>query len=314
MTRNPLRIVLTFDAESDVFDPSFNQSGDHTQSWRGIDDGIPIIDGILGQLRDSFGGRACSTWFVRCDDQLQNITGEHAYLLRHFRDCWLQHEDAGDEIGFHPHLYKQTDTGWKQETDESALKSQVFRAYAAMREAGFKGRVSRIGEAFSSNAVMNSLDELGIMCDSTAMPGRVRRDSTRHIDWGGTPDLPYHPGRADYRLPGADSCALVEIPMSLVSTMASYDREPLRRYVDLSFHHHILIDGLSAILPTVSTLVTVTHPSTILSGIAAAPHGLLSFSAAEFARNLQFILSECNRIGRAHQFVKLSECVNNITS
>lgn len=306
MTSDPLLIALTFDAEADAFDSSIG--GGASLSLRGIEEGIPIIDSILAQHRDSSGARACATWFVRCDDHIQALTGEHAYLLKHYRDCWQHHQDAGDEIGFHPHLYKQTESGWVQETDAGALTSQIHRAYAAMQDADFKGRVSRIGEAFSSNAVMQTLDDLGIICDSTAMPGRVRKDDTRQLDWSGTPDHPYHPSRADYRLPGADAYALLEAPMTLVPTLATYDREPLRRYVDLSFHHQALREGLSAFLPSARTLITVTHPSTILSGIVSAPHGLLSFAVAEFERNLQFILSECTRQGRTYRFVTLSEC------
>lgn len=306
MTADPLLIALTFDAELDVFDSSIGDGA--SLSLRGIEEGIPIIDGILAQHHDSSGARACATWFVRCDDHIQALTGEHAYLLKHYSDFWQDHQLAGDEIGFHPHLYKQTKSGWLQETNAGALTSQIHRAYAAMQDAGFKGRVSRIGEAFSSNAVMQALDYLGIICDSTAMPGRVRKDDTRQLDWSGTPDHPYHPSRADYRLPGANAYDLLEAPMTLVPTLATYDREPLRRYVDLSFHHHALSQGLLTFLPTARTLVTVTHTSTILSGILSMHHGLLSFSVAEFERNLQFILSECARIGRTYRFVTISEC------
>jgi hypothetical protein len=306
MTSDPLFIVLTFDAEADAFDSSIGS--ETALSLRGIDEGIPIIDEILARHRDSFKNRACATWFVRCDDHIQALTGEHAYILNHYRDSWQRHQNAGDEIGFHPHLYKQSENAWIQETDAGALASQILRAHAAMQATGFKANVSRIGEAFSSNAVMQTLDQLGIICDSTAMPGRVRIDATRQLDWTGTPDQPYHPSRSDYRLSGTDSYSLLEAPMTLVSTLASYDREPLRRYVDLSFHHQALKEGLSAFLPTARTLVTVTHPSTILPSIASAPHGLLSFDVSEFERNLEFIITECRRLGRTYRFVTLSEC------
>jgi hypothetical protein len=306
MTSDPLYIALTFDAELDVFDSSFR--GGESLSLRGIEEGIPIIDGILAQHRDSSGARACATWCVRCDDHIQALTGEHAYLLKHYRDCWQHHLDAGDEIGFHPHLYKQTENGWVQETDAGALTSQIHRAHAAMEGAGFKSHVSRIGEAFSSNAVMQTLDDLGIICDSTAMPGRVRRDDTRQLDWSGTPDHPYHPSLTDYRLPGADAHALLEAPMTLVPTLAAYDREPLRRYIDLSFHHQALRDGLSAFIPEAHIIVTVTHPSTILPGITKHPHGLLSFDASNFAKNLEYLTQECSRLGRSFRFITLRHC------
>jgi hypothetical protein len=312
MSFEPLLITLTFDAEADVFDPSIGQAVGSAQSWRGIEEGIPMLDKILAHYQDSSGARACATWFVRCDDQIADLCGEPASLLKRYEDCWRRHEEMGDEIGFHPHLYEKRDGVWLQETDEAALRGQIYRAYEAMQKAGYAGCVSRIGEAFSSSGVMRVLDELGVICDSTAMPGRVRQDATRQLDWSGTPERPYYPSRTDYRVGGEDALSLLEVPMTMVSTKASYDREPLKRYVDLSFHHSVLREGLRSALPELRVLVTVTHPSTILGGIASAPHGLLSFAAGELVRNLEFILSECTRLGREYRFVTLGGCVSHI--
>ncbi len=314
MSFGPLLIVLTFDAEADLFDPSIVQTVGEAQSWRGIEEGIPILDDILSQYKDSRAERACATWFVRCDDQIEELCGEPAALLHRYDECWRRHEKVGDEIGFHPHLYKKIDGVWRQDTDEGALSGQIYRAHKAMQEAGYAGRVSRIGEAFSSVGVMRILDELGVICDSTAMPGRVRQDAVRHLDWSGTPEGPYRPSRADYRVTGADSLSLIEVPMTMMPTRADYDSAPLMRYVDLSFHHRVFRAGLGAVLPTLRVLVTVTHPSTILSGIAAAPHGLLSFAAADFVKNLEFILSESERVGREYRFVTLGGCVSQLVA
>ena len=243
MTRDPLLIALTFDAEADAFDTSIGSGA--ALSWRGIEEGIPLIDGVLAGVRDSANGRANATWFVRCDDHIAQVTGDAAHLLKRYKDCWETHRDAGDEIAFHPHLYRRDDAGWIQETDPLALQDQILRSHAAMCAAGFESRVSRIGEAYGANAVMTALDELGIRCDSTAMPGRVRKDETRSLDWHGTPDHPYHPSIRDYRVPGIPAHSLLEVPMTMVMTRAAYDKAPLRRYLDLSFHAEALREGVS---------------------------------------------------------------------
>lgn len=315
MTADPLLIALTFDAEADVFDRSIGgERGAQTPSWRGIEDGILLIDEVLAGYRDSSGARACATWYVRGDRHIGAIFGSPVHLLQKYRDLWHQRTARGDEIGFHPHLYRHIDCEWRQETDATALREQLAETLAAMRAEGFQPRSSRIGEAFASNEVMAALDELGIQCDSTAMPGRVRRDAERQLDWGITPQQPYHPSTADYRQPGTPELRLLQVPMSMIETKTDYDRAPLLRYADLSFHHDVLRAGLSAFLATAPLLVTVTHPSTVLPGIAPQRHGLLSFDIGNFRRNLDFILTECERLGRGHRFITIGECAHRLAT
>jgi hypothetical protein len=100
----------------------------------------------------------------------------------------------------------------------------------------------------------------------------------------------------------------------MIETKAEYDRAPLLRYADLSFHHHVVHDGLRRFLATSSLLVTVTHPSTVLPGIAPQRHGLVSFEIGSFRRNLEFIFTECDRLGRGHRFITIGECVNHFAT
>jgi hypothetical protein len=298
-----LLIALTFDAEMDAFDTSI-ASADSLE-WRGIEEGVPQIESILADVRDSRGSTASATWFVRCDDQIGHMTGSPAYLLERYQALWQKRWQMGDEIAFHPHLYRQQDGLWKQDMEPESLRSQIQRSLAAMQGAGFLSRVSRIGEAFGSNALIAALDECGMQCDSTAMPGRVRVDAERSLDWGVTPAGAYHPSVADYRVPGKPARRLLEVPMSMIQTRADYDRAPLMRYLDLSFHPRVLRDGLAALVGTAQALVTVTHPSTILPG--HAEHGLLSFSVEAFAKNLCLLLQECLHQGRSFRFITLRE-------
>lgn len=307
MTDRVLNIALSFDAEMDVFDTSI--ASPRALEWRGIEQGIPLINDILADHRDSRGRRACVTWFVRCDDQIESMTGSRAYLLEHYRHLWLEHQNRGDEIGFHPHLYCQDAGRWKQDTDPDALREQIFRAFEAMKHAGFYTTVSRIGEAFSSNAIMNALEEAGIRCDSTAMPGRVREDGDRNFNWANTPAYAYHPSEQDYRVPRKRIRPLIEVPMSMLKTRADYDQAPCMRYLDLSFHPRALQGGVPTLVANTDTIVTVTHPSAVLPGNAS--HGLLSFSPEAFAYNLRALLEESSRQDRPVRFVTLRDIAIN---
>ena len=306
-----LCIALTFDADSDYFDSSLTDGGlepTHLLRWRGIEEGVPLISEVLCSYAEHFASKPRSTWFVRVDAQLATLYGDAGYLLERYSVLWQQCLDRGDEIGWHPHLYKLENGKWQQETDDARLIMALRDAYGVIRRKGFLPMSSRIGEAFCSNAVLATLDELGIRCDSTAMPGRVRKDGERHLDWEATPQEPYHPSLSDYRQPGLGPLNLLEVPMSMVETRAEYDARPLRRYADLSFRHEAIKGGLRAYLRDAKLLVTVTHPCGVLPGITNRRHGLLSFDIQEFKRNLDFILSECRRLGRKFRFVTIGDC------
>jgi hypothetical protein len=188
------------------------------------------------------------------------------------------------------------------------VEQEINDALGAVRALGFAPTTSRMGEAFGSNTAMAVLEASGLITDSTAMPGRMRHDAHRCFDWSNTPRHPYHPGLADYRSPGQPQRRLLEIPMSMAPVRADYDTTPLLRYIDLSFRHVALHDGLRDLLVATPLLVTVTHPSTILPGIASRRHGLLSFEIEEFRRNLDFIFTECARLGREIRCLTLTEC------
>ena len=93
--------------------------------------------------------------------------------------------------------------------------------------------------------------------------------------------------------------------MSMLSTKADYDQKPLSRYLDLSFHPHVLRDGIVDLIKTAEIIVAVTHPSTVLN--SSTPHGLISFSADAFAENLDSLLRECSLQERTFKFVTLSQ-------
>lgn len=301
-----ISIALTFDAEMDAFDASIVSPA--SPEWRGIEDGIPIIAQVLAGVLDSYRQQAVATWFVRCDDQIESITGSPSYLFERYVSLWQSRQRLGDEIAFHPHLYRENSGSWLQDNDPQSLNAHVHRSYSAMRSAGFCSKTSRIGEAFSNNAVVNALEECGIEIDSTAMPGRVRLDAQRSLDWSGTPTRRYHPAVNDYRVPGDPCRKLLEVPMSMLWTKTHYDQKPLLRYLDLSFHPRVLRDGISNLIMNSETVVTVTHPSTVLNSNSS--HGLIAFSADAFAENLDLLLSECSVQNKSIRFITLSQIVD----
>ncbi|TGY87260.1 hypothetical protein E5163_16230 [Marinicauda algicola] len=304
-----LPIALTFDLDPDLFDESVAPTQARTKiSWRCITEGIPLIRDRVGEVAEAAGLKPAPSWFVRVDNQIGDLWGRPAWLLEEYGAVFEALETAGEEIAWHPHLYRRSDTGWEQETDPSALADKMEAALADMKRFGYAPRCARIGEAYGSNAIMEAHDRLGIEFDSTAMAGRKRVDAERIIDWEATPHRAYRPSQADHRIPGKPARDVVEIPMSMQRVKADYDAEPFLRYLDLSFHPRALAHGLDDLVRDADYLVTVTHPSAFLSDFEpAGGHGLVAFDPQALTRNLDAVLDAAGRHGRRPRFLTISQ-------
>lgn len=304
-----LPVALTFDLDPDVFDSSVSSTEGRTRlGWRCITEGIDLIRQRLAAFSDDFGNAPRPTWFVRVDNQIAEYYGRPAQLLVEHSDRFHSLRDAGEEIGWHPHLYRAAGGCWVQETDDAVLAELMTASHADMVASGFEPRCARIGEAYGSSGIMSSLDRLGLRVDSTAMPGRRRVDAERQIDWADSPARPYRPSKADHRVPGEPAHNLLEIPMSMLQVRAEYDAAPLLRYLDISFRTSSLAGGLDALLRRASYLVTVTHPSALLADMApAGGHGLISFDPEQLTANLALLKESASKLGRKLRFLTLSE-------
>src|SRR5205085_4432929 len=97
--------------------------------------------------------------------------------------------------------------------DEVRCAQKLVETRAELEAKGFKHLSVRIGEAFHGNAMMKTLDDLGLAVDSTAIPGRTRSDESRAFEWGPSPNNPYYPSRRDYRVPdSSDHLSILEVP------------------------------------------------------------------------------------------------------
>ena len=299
-----LPVALTFDLDPDIFDESISSSNARTElSWRGISEGVPGIRDAL----DAFAPGIPVTWFVRVDNQIDDIYGRPGHLLEAHRELFEHLRSRGDEIAWHPHLYRREGDGWEQETDDAALLTAMQAAIADMRALGFDPRCGRIGEAYGSAGLMAAFDACGIPYDSTAMSGRRRVDGERTIDWLETPHHPYRPSKADHRVPGSPAHKVFEMPMSMLKVKAEYDAEPFLRYLDLSYRTETVADGMADLIAGADSLISVTHPSALMPDFAPkGGHGLLSFDLANMTRTLCLLAEAADAKGRDLRFITLA--------
>jgi len=311
-----IRVALTFDLDPDPAADSGADSavatlgadrGEGRPSWRGVEEGVPAIREALDRAAEDLGTALPATWFVRADDQIADDYGDAGAMFDRHGEILSRLKERGDEIAWHPHLYRRFGAGWRQEREEAALREQMERAHAAIIKKGARVQSARIGGNYGSNGIVATLEALGIAVDSTAMPGRKRDDANYAFDWETTPDHPYHPSRADYRRPGEPAAALIEVPLSMVPVQAPYDTQPLRRYVDLAFLPKALTEGLSGHISNTTLLVTIAHPAHLLPALAPPEPGLLAFNLAALKANLAAIIEECRRNKKKPRFITLAE-------
>ena len=95
-------LCLTVDTDPDGL--SGKVTNRQTLNWEGLERLQRLPDELAGLAKL---GRVPITWFVRADGQLESILGNAAYLLETYEKFWTNVKEAGDEVGWHPHLYRQ---------------------------------------------------------------------------------------------------------------------------------------------------------------------------------------------------------------
>ena len=296
-------VVLTVDVDSD------RAAADERTSltWTSIA-WIPALKEVF----DRFLARV--TWFVRADNQLMDVYGTAAHLLLTHETLWSDVVGTGDELGWHPHIY-----GWSRQTacyvpelDPSSFVDKLNAAHSDLASHGYGFASVRIGEGYHCNATMQAVEELGLMVDSTAIPGRKRDDGSRVFDWAPTPNHPYHPSRADYRVAGTDYRELLEVPMTTAPIKVTYDPGPMYRYLNPSFHQRIFRAALDRHVSDGEALRTGEHVITvILHPEEVVPrereHPLYSFSLPEVQRNLRYLFTRLEELGLEHRCLRMRD-------
>jgi hypothetical protein len=242
------------------------------------------------------------TWFVRADTQLRNLYGHASYLLDRHDALWRKLKDQGDEIGWHPHLYSAGGDGsYRPERHDNRLVHQLRATHAELRAQGHEFASARMGEAVGSNAIMHTLAELGLRADSSAIPGRRRNDESRNFDWSPSPNAPYRPSVADYRVPGVPALPILEVPMTVFPVQAPYDPTPLRRYANLAYRPAIFADAMKRWFESDisqaadAVLILILHPDELIPG--PRDHPLYALTPDALPQNVDALLKATRQRG-----------------
>ncbi|MFZ3382392.1 MAG: hypothetical protein WA144_00555 [Candidatus Methanoperedens sp.] len=222
-----VKVIICCDTEPDQ--PQYGGLGYNTHygmhKWRGIEDGIPKTKEIANSIEDVDGHNAKITWFLRSDNQMNELYGDPAYMARNFMNLWKELESQGDEIGWHPHLWRWNERikSWYPELYDSRwIENCLEQGYKTFPKQ-LNLTSSRMCWNFHNNITMNKMNDLGLKVDVSALPGmksiKCAHESahTAYYDWEITDDRPFFPSRSDYRREAKineKSLNILEIPIT----------------------------------------------------------------------------------------------------
>jgi hypothetical protein len=277
-------------------------------SWKGLE--------YLRRLPDEMAdfsklGQVPTTWFVRADGQLESILGNAAYLLETYATFWTNVKKAGDEVAWHPHLYRQQ----KSEdaaviiTDPLEAKDELERLWSKLNTI-LASTAFRNGEGWHTPDTYATVERLGFRCDSTAIPGR-RGGNGHPMNWEGAPNQPYFPVADDLCKPGPQR-TLLELPMNTWQLRAPYDDAPRVRYMNPAVHAHLFAstlktweNGCDASPSDLYIWVMIFHPDEVLA--TQGDDALYSRSTQALCANLVAFAECLRRMGHDFEWVTVSE-------
>ncbi|MFN2635852.1 MAG: hypothetical protein ABR585_02340 [Gemmatimonadaceae bacterium] len=307
-------------------------------SWKGMTNGIPLLKNSLRTIRDARGGEPVFTWLLRADEQIRDMLGDYAAVAREHGGFLRELERSGDELGWHPHFWRREKGSgrWFQEVQDRQWQIEMLHEAHKDLAACLPGGVKsvRMGWDYHNNQTFQTLEELGVVVDFSAVPGLrtfVGAPPTRGencFDWHSSPRIPFKPSRADYRRPpkpGAAASRLLEIPTFVsVSRVWSFISgvqlarktrilrllwDSIRRptyWINITARRELfapLVSQMRRALLAADTqeplvFATYFHPDELL------PNRSRLYDLASVRTNLEALLGTCDNAGARVEFVQ----------
>lgn len=295
----PFRVYFSCDIDPDQATMS---TADRTNiTWHGVNKLVDIFN-IFNEHELRL------TLFIRADDQIRLNFSESTYWIEKLSEKFAP-EFNDHELAWHPHLYRMDANEYHPIQSAVEAIDQLAKTLVEIRRNGFNPTTVRLGEAWHSTEIMSFLDTLGFTVDSSAVPGMKRADVFRSIDWGKTPNGPYHPSPYDYRIADTKKLRILEMPMTTAEIFTIYDKIPRRRYLNLTYHPQIFSSAFDSALAELSLnnihdMVLIFHPGEILD---VKPNDLHQYGFITLRTNIIYLLDKFKKLSMPVQFLTLCE-------
>lgn len=210
-------------------------------------------------------------WFIRADRQIEQSFGKVDGLVRQYRAFWDRALLSGDELCWHPHLYKKANGDFVLIDNEADCLNELRYLWNEIEPCGHPFATFRCGEARMTAAMFGLVEAFGFLQESTAIPGYFSDSFGQN--WLRAKNRPYFPG-TDRITDEGPARRMLEMPMNSWYLRASYDAKPKLRYLNFSVHHEYFSESLSRLpesffseenILDIPVLTAVSHPEEIVS-------------------------------------------------
>lgn len=305
-------LCLTVDIDPDGL--SGKVTNRQALQWNGLEQLRHFPEALYSFADASCIGRLPMTWFIRADGQLESILGSPAYLIETYDDLWTMVKAQGHELAWHPHLYRQTSAEEEATliTDPIQAQDELQRLWNHLKTT-FHPTTFRNGEGWHTSGTYSAVEQLGFLCDSTAIPGR--NGGLHHpMNWEGAPNQPYFPAEGNLCRSGPER-TMLELPMNTWLLQAPHDHVPRVRYMNPAVHPHLFANALSnwenacRVSPADLTIwVMIFHPDEVLA--SQGTDALYSRSTVEMCANLAAVVEALRRLGHEFEWVTVSDAAD----
>jgi hypothetical protein len=211
--------------------------------WPGTAATHAWLSSARSRIGEVTGRPANFTWTLRMDDGVGAVCGAPTHAVDAHPAFVADVVERGDELGVHVHGWRQLDGEWFDDfADETWFAQCVQTALDAFATSvGRPCRITRMGNRFSSPAVVRQLAAAGVAFDLTMEPARIGMGDGAWAHVRGTiPAYRRTPRRPHLLAPG-----LTEIPLMATSKRLGRDlrahlsrrrRHGLRERLDHPMH------------------------------------------------------------------------------
>ena len=98
-------VCITLDTDADPVDKNHKNS----LTFKNLDYSIYKISNNLKIIEDKLNIKIPVSWFVRIDNQVNDIFGEYDWILKKYHKFWDTEINKKNEIHWHAHIYEKID-------------------------------------------------------------------------------------------------------------------------------------------------------------------------------------------------------------
>ncbi|MCP4322236.1 MAG: hypothetical protein GY787_10385 [Alteromonadales bacterium] len=275
------KLILSIDIDND-----FTSTPREVESlcWKGLYQGLPQLLLAIEHVAITCNQILKVTLFCRADWQIRAVMGDSAWVFNETRQVVdaLSLTAVQVDYQWHPHLYSFENGTWSFTLNEQEQCQQLAEIHSELMLSGLDIACSRIGECFFSQAVLQILQRLDILIDSTALPGR----DLGYVDWTWAKETAFYPNVITDNM--TTEAKLLEVPFSMVPILAPYENVIKSRYLNVVYQSQYVSAGIKNYQG--QYIVTIAHPYELLEVLEGNKHQLLGDSQS-VVNNVKHIIS-----------------------